>query len=84
MKRSACFYNLGRGNVYDENDLTWALTNNVIAGAGLDVFAEEPLDKQSVLWNLPNVFIMPHGSAIFKEYMPMFIEELKAKLKAFV
>lgn len=81
MNRSAFFYNLGRGNSYIEGDLIEALTKEEISGAGLDVFAQEPLDKNSKLWSLDNVFITPHSSAIFQEYKELFFGELVKKLQ---
>jgi len=75
MKPGAYLYNLGRGNCYREEDLLSALKNGTLAGAGLDVFAEEPLDPVSPLWEQPNVLITPHSSAISDEYIDLFIEE---------
>lgn len=75
MKPGACLYNLGRGNCYREEDLLEALRNGPLAGAGLDVFAEEPLPPASPLWEQPNVLITPHSSAISQEYIDLFIQE---------
>ena len=75
MKPGAFLYNLGRGNCYREEDLITALKNGTIAGAGLDVFAEEPLPADSPLWEQPNVLITPHSSAISREYIDLFIRE---------
>jgi D-2-hydroxyacid dehydrogenase (NADP+) len=75
MKPGAYLYNLGRGNCYREEDLADALNNGPLAGAGLDVFAEEPLPPDSALWELPNVLITPHSSAISREYIDLFIQE---------
>ena len=75
MKPGACLYNLGRGNCYREADLMDALDNGTLAGAGLDVFAEEPLPADSPLWEKHNVLITPHSSAISREYIDLFIEE---------
>ena len=83
MKDTSIFYNLGRGNCYNENDLVWSLENSLIAGAGLDVFSEEPLPESSPLWNFSNVIIMPHGSAICNEYISMYITELICQLNQF-
>ena len=80
MKEGAYIYNLGRGNCYAEADLIQALTQGPLAGAGLDVFAEEPLPESSPLWELDNVFIMPHASAICRNYLPAYIKELIPKL----
>jgi D-3-phosphoglycerate dehydrogenase len=52
--------NMARGKLVVENDLVAALTNGKLAGAGLDVTAEEPLPPTSQLWELPNVIITPH------------------------
>jgi len=75
MKPGAYLYNLGRGNCYREEDLLFALRNGPLAGAGLDVFAEEPLPPASPLWEQPNVLITPHSSAISREYIDLFIQE---------
>jgi len=75
MKPGAYLYNLGRGNCYREEDLLFALRNGNLAGAGLDVFAEEPLSPSSPLWEQPNVLITPHSSAISREYLDLFIQE---------
>ncbi len=75
MKPGAYVYNLGRGNCFDEQDLLNALKGGRLAGAGLDVFAEEPLPDNSLLWEQPNVLITPHSSAISREYIDLFIQE---------
>jgi phosphoglycerate dehydrogenase-like enzyme len=81
MKTGACLYNLGRGNCYREDDLLANLRNGRIAGAGLDVFAEEPLAADSPLWNEPHVMITPHSSAISQEYIDLFIQEWIERLR---
>lgn len=83
MKPGAYLYNLGRGNCHREEDLVVALENGRLAGAGLDVFAEEPLPASSLLWEQHNVLITPHSSAISREYIDLFIEEwLETVLKS--
>jgi phosphoglycerate dehydrogenase-like enzyme len=82
MKRSAFFYNIGRGNCYKEETLVNALVAGHIAGAGLDVFEKEPLPESSKLWQMNNVFIMPHSSAICKQYLDFYIDELLGKLSS--
>lgn len=64
MKKSAFFINTARGAVVDEPALIAALQAGRIAGAGLDVMVQEPLDAASALCSLPNVLLQPHaGSA---------------------
>jgi phosphoglycerate dehydrogenase-like enzyme len=76
MKPSAFLYNLGRGNAVDETALGVALRSGRIAGAFLDVVADEPLPDVSALWNLPNLYLTPHASAICDEYLDLYFEEL--------
>jgi phosphoglycerate dehydrogenase-like enzyme len=57
------FVNVGRGGLVDEPALVDALVRGRLGGAGLDVFATEPLPAASALWDLPNVIITPHNSA---------------------
>ncbi|MEM3018631.1 MAG: D-glycerate dehydrogenase [Candidatus Bathyarchaeia archaeon] len=64
MKRSAYIINMARGGIIDEEALCRALSEGWIAGAGLDVFAREPLPKDSPLIKMKNVVLTPHiGSA---------------------
>ncbi|PYZ95735.1 D-glycerate dehydrogenase [Alteribacter lacisalsi] len=64
MKRSAFFINASRGGLVDERGLVKALEDKQIAGAGLDVFQEEPVDPGHPLLSFPNVTVLPHiGSA---------------------
>jgi phosphoglycerate dehydrogenase-like enzyme len=63
MKRSAYFISIGRGRSTVTADLTAALTQGAIAGAGLDVVDPEPLPSDSPLWRAPHVLITPHISA---------------------
>ncbi len=60
MKKTAVLINVGRGGLVDEEALIKALQSGQIAGAGLDVFAQEPLPASSPLWKLDNVIISPH------------------------
>ena len=60
MKNSAYFINIGRGMVCKIDDLADAVESGEIAGAGLDVFEQEPLPSDHKLWGLPNVLMTPH------------------------
>ncbi|MEU0105830.1 D-2-hydroxyacid dehydrogenase [Streptomyces sp. NPDC006251] len=62
MQPSARFVNIGRGQLVVEEDLADALTKQWIAGAALDVFADEPLAPDSPLWRLPGLIVSPHMS----------------------
>lgn len=66
MKKSAILINTARGELVVEDDLVAALENGVIAGAGLDTFAHEPLQNSRLL-TLPNVVLTPHAGANTKE-----------------
>jgi D-2-hydroxyacid dehydrogenase (NADP+) len=81
MKPSACFINVGRGETMDEPALIEALRAGKIAGAGLDVFAAEPLPKDSPFWDMPNVVMTPHVGGYFVEYeeyiMPLVLENME-------
>jgi phosphoglycerate dehydrogenase-like enzyme len=63
MKHSAYFISIGRGRSTVTADLTAALTQGTIAGAGLDVVDPEPLPADSPLWHAPHLLITPHISA---------------------
>jgi phosphoglycerate dehydrogenase-like enzyme len=68
MKRTAFFINIGRGKTTRLDDLVAALRAGEIAGAGLDVFEEEPLPADHPLWTMPGVLITPH-TAGFGPYL---------------
>ena len=64
MKESSVIINIGRGSVINEIDLIEALKNKTIKSAVLDVFENEPLNEKNLLWDMENVFITPHISAV--------------------
>jgi D-2-hydroxyacid dehydrogenase (NADP+) len=84
MKPTAYLINVARGELIDEEALIWALEEQRIAGAGLDVFAREPLPVESRLWELPNVIISPHVSGGMEDYgeksTAVFCENLRRYL----
>ena len=65
MKPAARLINVGRGAVVDEAALVQALRSRRIAGAALDVFADEPLPADHPFWDLPGVIVSPHMSGDF-------------------
>lgn len=73
------FINVGRGPIVDENALIDALKNGKLKGAALDVFAIEPLPKDSMLWDLDNVLLSPHNmdqtETFMHEAAEFFVEE---------
>jgi glyoxylate reductase len=72
MKNSAIFVNAGRGASVDEEALVDALQSGEIAGAGLDVFAKEPIDPNHPLLKINSVIALPHiGSASVETRMKM-------------
>jgi len=81
MKATAYIVNIGRGGVIDEPALVRALQEGRLAGAGLDVFASEPLPPDSPLWAMENVIITGHyagATPIYDERaMAIFLDNLR-------
>jgi phosphoglycerate dehydrogenase-like enzyme len=75
----AVFVNPGRGSVVDEEALAAALQTGRLAGAVLDVFSEEPLPPDHVLWRTPNVVITSHTAALSvpEDIAPVFIRNYR-------
>ncbi|ANK79571.1 MAG: hypothetical protein TEF_01245 [Rhizobiales bacterium NRL2] len=69
MKPGSYVINLGRGGQVDEAALMKLLEEGHLAGAALDVFAQEPLPADSPLWTTPNLIITPHVAGGFPDYM---------------
>jgi D-3-phosphoglycerate dehydrogenase len=67
MKPGAFLINTSRGEVVQEAALVDALRNKKVAGAGLDVFENEPPDVRNPLFELPNVIVTPHTAALTRE-----------------
>jgi D-3-phosphoglycerate dehydrogenase len=67
MKPDACFINTARGAIVDEKALIEVLEKGAIAGAGLDVFEEEPPSLDNQLFKFDNVITTPHSSALSRE-----------------
>jgi phosphoglycerate dehydrogenase-like enzyme len=84
MKPSAVLINLGRGALVDEPALIAALESHRIAGAALDVFAEEPLPASSKLWAMPHVIVTPHISGLGPRYWERAMALFERNLSAFL
>ena len=67
MKKSSIIINTSRGGVVNEIDLNDALKNDLIFGAGLDVFEKEPPDANNPLLKNKKVFLSPHSSTFTEE-----------------
>lgn len=64
MRDSSVLVNVSRGGVINEADLVEALQGNKFLGVALDVFEEEPLNQDSLLWDFDNVIVTPHNSFV--------------------
>jgi len=78
MKKKAILINTARGGIINENDLDKALKDGLIFGAGLDVFVNEPIDKDSVLLKNNKIILSPHSATFTDECTSrMAIETIK-------
>src|SRR5690625_737190 len=84
MKEKAIFLNMGRGKTVDEQALIKALKENEIKHAVLDVFQEEPLSKNSALWDLDNCTLTPHLSGIFSTYLDLAFNIFERNLQSYL
>ncbi len=64
IKRTGILVNIARGAILDQRALEVKLLENKMFGAVLDVFEEEPLKEESILWNMENVILTPHNSFV--------------------
>ena len=83
MKPGAYFYNVGRGPSVDEPALVERLADGNLAGAGLDVFAIEPLPDDSPLWTMDNVIVTPHMAGYTWDYPDKLCEVFTTNLAAY-
>lgn len=67
MKKTALIINCSRGGIINESDLVQALREGVIAGAGTDVYCNEPPKTDDPLLNCPNLIVSPHSAAQTRE-----------------
>src|SRR5690554_5991527 len=81
MKNTARLINIGRGPIVKTSDLIAALNNGDIAGAGLDVFEEEPLPADHPLWDMENVIITAHMAGDFIGWKQALIRQFVENLE---
>jgi phosphoglycerate dehydrogenase-like enzyme len=74
MKPSAILVNIAMGELIDEAALVRALSERRIAGAGLDVFQEEPLPAHHALWDQPDALISPHTAVFGGDFWPPVVD----------
>jgi len=84
MKKTAFIINTSRGSIIDEDDLIIALSTNVIAGAGLDVYEKEPLPENNKLRFLPNALLTPHIGYVTAENYRIFYTQMIESLESCV
>ena len=84
MKNSAFIINLSRGRVVDDEALISALVHGDIAGAGLDVFAKEPLQRSSPFWDLNNVIITPHLGGMSETYVRQAMPVIEHNIRVYL
>ncbi len=84
LKPGARVIVVSRGGIVDEEALVEALRSGRVAGAGLDVMAQEPLPPDSPLWDLPNVILSPHVSALTPEMYEGRRQIFKENLRRFL
>lgn len=75
MKPTGVLINIGRGPVVDQKALVEALQKGQIGGAALDTTEEEPLPFDNPLWNMENVILTPHCSAVNDHYLDMAVDQ---------
>jgi phosphoglycerate dehydrogenase-like enzyme len=84
MRQSAILINTARGGLVDEQALVSALRTGVIAGAGLDVFAKEPIEETNPLLTMDNVVLTPHIAGSTLNNMLIRTRRIARNLAAFL
>jgi phosphoglycerate dehydrogenase-like enzyme len=84
MNRDAIYINVGRGGTTDTKALITALEQGYIAAAGLDVFEEEPLSRDSVLWQMEQVIITAHNAGMTPGYVDKVMEILSDNIGSYL
>ena len=79
MQKTSFIINTSRGEIINENDLIEALKNDEIAGAGLDVYGQEPLPQDHKLRFLPNALLLPHiGFVTVENYGKFYFQMIES------
>ena len=84
MKKTAFLINTSRGPIVNEDDLIIALSTNVIAGAGIDVYEKEPLPSDHKLRFIPNALLLPHIGYVTAENYSIFYSQMIENLESCV
>tara|TARA_B100001175_G_C19496694_1_gene635757 strand:- start:500 stop:1450 length:951 start_codon:yes stop_codon:yes gene_type:complete len=84
MKKTAFLINTSRGPIINEDDLIIALSTNIIAGAGIDVYEKEPLPPSHKLRFLPNALLLPHIGYVTAENYSIFYTQMIENLESCV
>ena len=84
MKKTAYLINTSRGPIVNEDDLIIALSTNVIAGAGIDVYEKEPLPADHKLRFVQNALLLPHIGYVTAENYSIFYTQMIENLEACV
>jgi len=81
MKKTSFLINTSRGPIVNEDDLIIALSTNVIAGAGIDVYEKEPLPSNHKLRFVPNALLLPHIGYVTTENYSVFYSQMFENLE---
>jgi glycerate dehydrogenase len=86
MKKSAILINVGRGGIVNESDLARALDEGMIAGAGIDVFSQEPINVDNPLLQIKNIHMLaltPHVTWASIEARTLLVEKICQNIQEF-
>lgn len=84
MKPSAFLINTSRGPIINDADLAYALNNDIIAGAGIDVLSKEPPPSDNLIFTAKNCIITPHIAWAAKEARARLMATAVSNLEAFI
>ncbi len=84
MKPTAFLVNVGRGEVVDDDALIAALNGGLIAGAGLDVFVEQPLPPDHPFWKMEKVIVTPHNGGRYEGIIERKLAIFETNMRAFL